>query len=330
MMKRLFDGLVLAALSHSAQQAPPKPVVLIGGADNHGAELGAFRSITILPSLLVVTEGSAPFVKVFNHQGKLVQSFGHAGAGPGEFRAPGAVTYDSVNRIVWIADARLGRIGQYRVTDTLTLAAERVSAVNVRNLCAMNGRLFASSPLGGHLVHELAVESGRFVARQSYGALESKHPQAATTMVKSLISAGPMYCDALHNAIYHASSDLGEIHRVDLATGLQTTTSVRGFVGLTIAPTGENSVTFDGPARGWADQIAALVPTAAGVAIVITPNGAAKNHPPAEVSTLSLTGVESARVPYQWLPVGSARGLVVCTTMEPAPTIAYFARPRCP
>jgi hypothetical protein len=179
-------------------------------------------------------------------------------------------------------------------------------------------------------VHELVVESDRFTARGSYGALESKHPQAATTMVKSLISAGPMYCDALHDAVYHASADLGEIHRVDLASGVQTTTPVRGFVGLTIAPTGENSVTFDGPARGWADQIAALVPTPDGIGIVITPNGDAKNHPPAEVSTLSLTGAQSARVPYKWIPVGRARGLAVCTTTEPAPAIAYFAGPRCP
>lgn len=314
----------------AAAQTPPKPAVVIGGAESRATELGAFRSVTILPSLLVVTEGDAPFVKVFNHQGKLVQSFGRAGAGPGEFRSPGAVAYDSVNRVLWIADGRLGRISQYTVTDTLRLAGDRPSSVNVHNLCAMNGRLYASSPLDGHLVHELALENGRFVSHHSYGALESRHPQAATTMVKSLIATGPMYCDAAHDVIYHASSDLGEIHRVDLTTGSQTTTLVRGFVGLSIVPTGENGVSFDGPARGWADQIAALVPSLQGIGIVLTPNGEAKNHPPVEVSTFSATGVQSVRIPFLWRPVGRARGMVVCTTTDPAPTIAYFALTRCP
>jgi hypothetical protein len=328
-VKRFVACLSLAALPLAAQ-TPPKPVLMIGGEDARGTELGVVRSVAVLPSLLVVIEGAAPFVKVFDHHGKLMQSFGQVGAGPGEFRAPGEIAFDSVNRMLWIADARLGRVTQFAVGDTLRWASEHLSAVNIRNLCAMNGAVFAVSPLDGHLVHELGLVAERYAARRSFGTLESRHPQAATAMVRSLITAGPMYCDAARQVVYTASRDLGEVHRVDLRTGVQTTTPVRSFLGLDIVPTGENSVQFSGPARGWADQIADLQPAADGVSLVLVANGTAPNRPPFEVITMSATGVQSARVPYMWRPLGRVGALVVCSTNDPVPAIAYFALPRCP
>ncbi len=319
----------LAALPLAAQ-APPKPQVIIGGEQAREAELGVFLNVTVLPSLLVVVERGAPFVKVFNHKGQLVQSFGSVGGGPGEFRYPNAVAYDPVNHAFWISDGKLGRVTEFTVADTLSWTSEHPSSVNVRNLCAMNGKVLALSPLNGHLVHELALEGGRYVARQSYGNLASRHPQAATTMVRSLITAGPMYCDAAAQVIYTASRDLGEVHRVDVRTGAQTTTQVRAFVGLTIAPSGENSIVFSGPARGWADQVSDLLPGTDGVSIVLAPNGEAKNHPPFEVSAMSASGVQSPRVAYTWRPLGRVGSMVICSSNDPAPTIAYFALSRCP
>jgi hypothetical protein len=310
-------------------QTGSQPEIVIGGEESRGAELGELDRVLVLPSLLVVIEGDAPFVRVFGHQGRQRQSFGNAGAGPREFRRIDAVAYDSVNRVVWIADGALSRISTYAAGDSLTLIAETRTTIRPTSLCALKGRMFALSSHEGNLVHELAVTRSSVMVQRSLGELRTALPLAANPGLRNNVANGPMLCDAAHDIVYTAAALFGEVHAVALGTGAQTTTAVRDFVGMEFKQSG-NAVSVGMPARGWVDRIVGLQPAAGGVAVVLASSPPGPGRPDHAIVTVTATGEQSARAPRTWRPLGRVGRYAVCAINDPVPTIGYFAAAQCP
>ena len=323
----LLGVVTTSALS---AQNPTAPAAIIGGEENRGAELGTIQHVLVLPSRLVVIDGSAPFYRVFDHTGRLVQSFGQAGSGPGEYRAVDAIAYDSASREVWVYDRRLARLTRFAAGDTLRpIASHQSSVTSVSALCAMNGRFYALSAHGGRFVHELAVQENRIESRRSYGEPKTARDVAANPGLRNNSANGALYCDAPREVVYAGATLYGEIHRVDLQTGTHTFTPIPAFVGMEFRPNGD-AVMMSMPARGWVDRIVDLRMARGGVEVVLAASPAGPGRSPFSLLTLTSAGAASARVAYAWRPLGRAGGRVVCSTDDPAPTIAFFALERCP
>lgn len=259
---RAFGHAVLCAVLPAAlaAQAGPAPEITIGGDTGRGAELGEVNQVLVLPSLLVVIEGNAPFVRVFDHQGRQRQAFGSAGAGPREFRRIDAVAYDSVNRVVWVADGPLSRMTRYAAAgDSLAFTAETRTELRPNNLCAMNGRLFALASRDGKLVHELSVSASSVSVARSFGEVRTALPLAANPGLLANVANGPMLCDASRDVVYTAATLYGEVHAVPLAGGTQTTTTIHDFVGMEIRPAG-NAVSVGMPAGDGSTALSGCSP----------------------------------------------------------------------
>lgn len=325
----LLCALAVGALP---AQTAPKPAFIIGGEDGVASEIGAGFDAVILPAFLLVIENDAPFIKVFTHDGKLVQRIGRAGGGPGEFRAARSIAYDSVSRTAWVLDARLARVSRFSVGDTLRLLGQNTSLVtNMRNLCAMNGRVYALSVFKGALVHEIAIENDRVVSRRAFGAPTSSHPQSRAAAIQQMAATGPMVCDAPRNVVYTVAANLGELHRIDVATGNHTTVSVRDFVRPAIS-VDSIGARFGRAAGKPSEMILGVYGDIDGFGIVIMPGVGVdhENEPPLNSVKVSPTGAQSTRITHKWRPIGRVGANVVCAALDPAPTIAYFRLPKCP
>ena len=90
-MRTLIPMLMLIANTASAQEAPLRVEVVahIGCVDCTGAELFySIQSVTVANGRVIVLDGTAPFVRVFDASGRLIRAFAGKGNGPGELQLP--------------------------------------------------------------------------------------------------------------------------------------------------------------------------------------------------------------------------------------------------
>ncbi len=317
---------VLAAGTLAAQQ----PAVVIGGDDARGAELGTIEHVLVLPTRLVVVDGSPPFVKVFDHGGRLVQAFGRTGGGPGEYRHVDAVVFEPQRRELWLVDNQLARVSRFASGDTLRmLAAHRTELTGIVALCAMNGRTYALSPRGGRFVHELAVDGELIVTRRAWGEPKTARDLAANPALRNNSANGPIACDAAREVVYAGATLFGEVHRVDLRAGTHTVAPIPAFAGMEFRPSG-GGVTMAMPERGWIERIVDVRAAGAGVEVTLAASPTGPGRPAFATVVMPDGATPAPRVPSTWRAHGSAGALVVCSTDDPAPTLALFRGERCP
>src|SRR5690349_7113726 len=86
-------GLFLSIATQCAR-AQESPTLLIGGMSDRGVQLANPTALVATRDRLIILDAAPPFLKVLSSDGKLVQTFGAAGAGPREFsgRALGLTT----------------------------------------------------------------------------------------------------------------------------------------------------------------------------------------------------------------------------------------------
>ena len=323
-------AIALLAPFITAQSAPRW---VVGGEDDVATQLGRFRGVEALPSLFVVLERDAPFIKVFDYSGRLVQSVGRAGGGPGEFSAPSSATFDARQQRLLVVDATNARVTEYAVGDTLAYARQLTLEDNgVRSLCILGARLFGLARNSPTIVRELREDPTRLSVIASFGELRTNHQHGGHPFVRSRASDGPMSCDQGGNRIVAASSILGEVQVIDAVTRAQASSPLPGFEGLTIT-VDDNSMTMTPPEAGF-DVVVDLVTWDGMLRAVTERSKPAPGGPPLSLgfATAPITtrgpGPLSAR--QAWRPLAQTKAGALCSLSDPAPTIALFAGGRCP
>ena len=178
-LKRLIVSALLLVPTDAIAQA--QPLVTIGG-DGSAGELGEILDVVVASRRLLVLDKHAPHVRVFDETGRLRQTTGRSGSGPGEFRVPVAISIDSAKHAVFVVDIANARVTEYTLEDTLRLANTiPTSVVNLRDVCVLRGRFFGISSSKTHLLDELEMREGRLVQRRSLGKPQSSHPLATAS-----------------------------------------------------------------------------------------------------------------------------------------------------
>ena len=326
-MKRLIASALLCAPAHAFAQA--QPLVTIGG--DRGVELGVILDVAAGSRRLLVLDKNAPHIRVLDESGRLLQTTGRRGSGPGEFSVPFTVSFDSSTKSALVVDPANARVTEYALVDTLRLTRTMpTSVVNLRDVCVVRGRLFGISGSRTHLLDELEVREERLVPRRALGKPQSSHPLVAHPLVAGRTSEGPLLCDDA-GFIWVASRFLGEIQRINIDGDTQQTVLVRDFHPIRLQAGNGGSLTFSMPEDGWYEQITSLVPTPTGVRVVLTRFDRKESITGYQfVDLTSDLKTQSPRVPAQWRETGAVTRGTVCVVNDPVPTVAIFAGTRCP
>lgn len=327
-MSRLVVLLNPICVTLLAAQTPSE--ITIGGERGLGAEFGEIRDVAILPGHIVVLDKNAPHIRVFDLTGRLLQTTGRSGAGPGEFAFPFSVAYDAAKKLVYVVDPANSRVVEYGVVgDTLRLARSLTTSVtNLRDICIMQNRKFGISSSRSHLVDELAISDGRLVSVRTLGKPESKHPLGQHQLVIFRASDGPLLCDEA-GIVWVSSRILGEVHRIELANGMQTMIPIERFQPMRLEAGGGARLTMSTPESGYYNEIVSLIPDASTIGVVVgRRSGDAMSE--FEIVTPSVSGSQEVRVRSSWQQVGTVSGNVVCVVNDPYPTVSLFRGTRCP
>lgn len=187
---------------------PTRLIGTIGTEDGPAATLfGRIKQATLLDdSTVAVIDETAPEVRLFSVAGRHVQTVGRMGEGPGEFRAPQAVTRSPSGELL-ISDIRrnvqIFRTGprgfEHRQTWQLPFSP--------RSMCFVGQRLFANATIldNASIIHEIS-DSGTVV--RSFGAVyRSPNP-----LINYETGQGRIACDARRQLVYFMpGGGLGEV-----------------------------------------------------------------------------------------------------------------------
>jgi hypothetical protein len=331
MERSLTIGLaLLLAIPASAQS---RPVWVIGGENAVGSELGEYRKVAVLPRHIIVLERDAPFLKVFSHQGKLLQTLGRAGSGPSEYRSPFDIAYDSAQRRLLVVDPANRRVTSYPVGDTIgpprLLGLENVS---VRGTCMLRGKLYGIVR-SAKIITEMSEQGDQFLTASDFGEPRTNHPLGGHPLVGTRASDGPLFCDNASNRLIAASRLLGEIHIIDGTSRTQQTTLIPSFrrIDITVDNT---TLTMSIPPAGH-DALIDIVhfgDTLYGV-LELVKRGEGRTMAPPSYRTVVIDRNGPSRTlstSKAWRPIALLGARALCSSGEPVPTIALFDAARCP
>lgn len=332
MLVRIIHALIVLAapLLLGAQTAPRW---IIGGEEDVVTQLGRFRSVVALPRSFVVLERDAPFLKVFDYSGRLVQSLGRSGGGPGEYRSPTSLSFDARRQRLLVVDPSNARVTAYRVRDSLVAPRFlKMGDIGVRSVCALGTRLVGLARNAPTILRELREEGDRLTVVSSFGAPRTNHPLGAHPMVRTRASDGPLLCDEQGNRAIVASAMLGEVHVFNASSRQQVTTPIPGFQRITMVVE-DNALAMVPPAGGY-DVVHGLVPWEGSVLAVTERTrpvpGDVTRSVGFAVSGISARGPGSLGARTQWRPLAKTNSGALCAQSDPAPAIALFTAGSCP
>ena len=224
--------LASISLSAGALAQTPRASVVIGGELARGAELGKPVKLIAAARRLIVLDAAEPHLLVFRSDGTLVQRIGRKGDGPGEFRAPGDMTYDAEQSILFVSDRVTQRVSTFQLGDSLKFVSALPLPLNAQTLCFAGKRLYAVALRGGYLVHEIQEVGGVLSVRRSFGKPALADPLADHPMFRAEFVTGPSACNS--RAIAVGSTRLGAIHEINLAGDRQRVVRFPTFHGETV------------------------------------------------------------------------------------------------
>lgn len=293
------------------------------------------KDVQIVGNTLVVLEEDPPHIRVFGHDGRLRQTFGRAGAGPGEYRAPFTLTGDSGRQEVFVVDPANARVTRYVVADTLALEATTpVDVPMTRAVCRENAGLLALAGIDSVPVRSLDLRGGRLVGKEGIGRKASRHALASHPMLRSYVAEGPMLCATSQDRILVASALVGEVLLLHPSRPAETKLiSLPGFRPLAFAAVGAG-LQLSMPASGFYERVVGLrmrrgaaVATIARIESEAPRSEVITGYRLVEIRDTEAKVVDGMRASQE---VGRIDGRVICLRRDPVATIAYWAQRDCP
>ena len=161
----------------SSQELSLSPILSIGVLD--GVPELTFGHIEDLAvdgrGAVYVLDQMAREIRMFDEKGAHLQTVGREGGGPGEYNLPTAITL-SPSRELYVADQMSMRITVYQISDSLEYGGDFRTEFGVRDMCFLDGRLYALGFHEGHVIHEIALTHNTGELEQSFGEPYWSHP----------------------------------------------------------------------------------------------------------------------------------------------------------
>lgn len=202
MHARLIHLLVLFAVWRPALllgQVNLTPIVEIGELNGRPATtFGEIESVAVdSDGRIYVLDQMAREIRVFDAEGRHVQTVGRKGGGPGEYLEPRGLTL--MRGQLLVLDARQMRVSSYGITDSLEYIDEtRIDIVGM-DMCALDGRLFILGFNPRYLpheridgvVHEYSLGADSAIHLAAFGSPFSDHILLSRTLANGLACLAP-------------------------------------------------------------------------------------------------------------------------------------------
>lgn len=292
------------------------------------------RRLLLIDARVVVLERGQPFLKVLSLDGRMLQSTGRRGGGPGEFQAPMALAYNRGRRELVVFDAASRRASVYSLRDSLTFQRAYGVDIAAEDACYMGSRLFVMALEHGSLLHELQPQGPRMVSARHLVELRVKHPLRDYPLFREQAGQGVLWCDDATQRVVISSFSANAVHDMDLRRNEQLSFSLRDFTPLDFSAIEGGGLRQSIPSSGEFDETVAVVSTPSGPRVVLGHatleyRGAGDYAYYREIS-LGQRGAQGPARRTAWQQVGVSGGAVVCFRTNPAPTLRTFQSSRCP
>lgn len=329
---RLLLAVLLTVPTASAS-TQARAIWTIGGPDAVGTEMGRIQKVLVLPHLLVVLESDQPFLKVFDHNGRLVQSTGRSGGGPGEFRRPSTISFDARTRELAVVDGTNLRVTVYPVSDTLLRPRLlRIEEVSTRGICVLGLHTFSVAEKATTMLRELVMSEDHLDIVRRFGTARSLHELGKYPAVTNQ-AGGMLWCDTSQQRLIVGSPVLGEVHVVAPSGEPHRTYSLPDFKGLEIG-IDQGNLFSRRPNAGHYDLFVDLVDVDGTVSAVVKRWSTGASGPPRLEGyvLMPIDSLDRALTPLlmAWRPVGRIGRGVLCAQDDPIPVISLFASSVCP
>jgi hypothetical protein len=137
---------------------------------------GSIQDIAVDERGLVYVLDELTFeIRVFDQDGRHLQTVGRQGHGPGEYEVPSSLAISSQSEL-YVADRAHRHITIYGMRDSLELSRDLRVEFGIRDMCFVGNRLFALGSHNAQVVHELTLDSSEVLARHSFAEPVSEHP----------------------------------------------------------------------------------------------------------------------------------------------------------
>jgi hypothetical protein len=312
--------------------AQRSPTWTVGGDDAVGTEIGNRVRVFRLPNHLLLIERDAPFLKLVTADGRVRQQIGRLGGGPGEFRQPSSVYFDSTRRELFVADGAAVRVSVYALGDSLRfLRSLTAPEPSLEGLCRIRGRWFGLVRNSATMLREFDVEGDRFVVRRAFAEPKSLHPLSAVPAVRNEAS-GSLICDERRGELVVVSRTLGEVHRIDLEGQRHRIQALPGFAAMRwVVIDGMPSIELRG--NDTYDHVLNVVPLAGDFLVAVARTTRAPEGVRIDGYRSYALGALAATTPPEleaWSKLAEFGAGVVCLREEPVPSLAMFEGRRCP
>jgi hypothetical protein len=292
------------------------------------------RRLLLIDARVLVLERGQPFLKVLSLDGRLLQSTGRRGGGPGEFQAPTALAYNRGRRELVVLDAASRRASVYSYRDTLVFQRTYAVDVAAEDACYMGSRLFVMALEHNRLLHELQPQGQRMVSARHLVELRVEHPLRDYPLFREQAGQGVLFCDNTTQRAVMSSFSANAVHDMDLLRNEQLSFSLRDFTPLDFAAIQGGGLRQSIPSSGEFDETVAVVSTPTGPRVVLGHatleyRGAGDYAYYREIP-LGPRGAQGPARRTAWQQVGLSGGAVVCFRSNPAPTLRTFRSSRCP
>lgn len=261
----------LAPVSAHARQAPATVPIRIGGEADGAVQLErpvAIRFVT--PTrIIIVEQHSAPFIRLLTRGGKLLQTLGRMGDGPGEFRYVSAVAVDSAGRVA-IFDPALRRVTYFQVNDTLAFAESKTTPFQVTAACYLGAQLWAQGDATNDgVIHRLGERGATLTVEQSAGTMKIGHPLDGMGLFRRLVATGPVACNAVTGEVLAATDGLGLVQVVTALTGASRIEHINGFQPLLYESVERGGLLTKQNQKFINDQVVSLIAIAHSTRVII-------------------------------------------------------------
>ncbi len=270
---------------------------------------------------------------MFDLDGRLRQTTGRNGAGPGEFRLIYTAAYDARRKRLLAFDTPLGRVTQLALSDTLSFVASQALSLQVESACFLGSRLFASAITPAGIIHELVGDGPELRVGRGMGAPSAPHPLASNRLYQNYLVAGHLFCDASTNSLTLATSLTGFVHVLAAEDGAQRTLALEQYNSISFSAVG-NSLQLANPVNGFYDEVIGIrllqdtrVLTVGRTDATHTGGGDYASY--REV-VIDRTNRQRVTPPGAWRLVEVVTDRAVCYRTEPEPEIVIVRGVRCP
>jgi hypothetical protein len=325
--------LIIALVVPGAVHAQGTPTLVIGGEEAKGVELGVPLGLVEVAGRIVILETAPPFLRVLTTDGRLLQTLGRRGQGPGEFERPVWLLTDADGRVM-VTD-RNNRLTIYTLGDTLALGVMQRLPIGSIAACAAGRALWLMMTNEQGIMHEMRGPGPDLTTGRSVGEFEPSHPatRKLPPELRRGVTAGALSCEpgagVTGGVAWIPSWGFGDVRAIPLDGGPQRTFTLTGFEPRPFDPSSPKGADIQS-VRPY-DEVASSTMTPEGLLVSVgTRTDVRDDYDAFRTYLVTRSGTVTVSAPTPWRVLRYSAAGTYCYRGDPAPTIARFAGMRCP